>query len=172
MGGLREVKQPAVFLDLARRVPHVRFVMVGGSVPSDPQYAAKIRDAARSIPNLTLTGQVPQREVVRILRSASILVNTSRFEGFPNAFLEAWAAGSPVVSLVDVDGHWRMTVADDGKGFDAQAELEANRDRPSLGLTNVRERMGLLGGSLDIQSNHGGGTTVTLRLPKAARIGG
>jgi glycosyltransferase involved in cell wall biosynthesis len=104
VGGLRDVKQPAVFLDLARRLPHVRFVMVGGPVDSDRQYAVKIRDDARSIPNLTLTGHVPQGEVVRILESASVLVNTSRFEGFPNAFLEAWAAGVPIVSLVDVDG--------------------------------------------------------------------
>ena len=104
VGALREVKQPAVFLDLARRLPDVRFVMVGGPVPSDPAHAERIRADARSIPNLTLTGRVAQEEVARILGSASILVNTSRFEGFPNAFLEAWAAGVPIVSLVDVDG--------------------------------------------------------------------
>lgn len=103
IGALREVKQPAVFLDLARRLPRVRFVMVGGEVPSDPGYAARIRDEAHSIPNLTLTGRVPQEDVAKILGEASVLVNTSRFEGFPNAFLEAWAAGVPVVSLVDVD---------------------------------------------------------------------
>jgi two-component system CheB/CheR fusion protein len=76
------------------------------------------------------------------------------------------------VSLSEADGHLRVVVADDGKGFDAAAEQAANRDRPSVGLTSVRERVGLLGGSLDIRSNHGEGTTVTLRLPKAARIGG
>lgn len=103
VGALREVKQPAMFLDLARRLPQLRFVMVGGPVDSDPGHAARIREEAKSIPNLTLTGRVPQEEVVRILSHASVLVNTSRFEGFPNAFLEAWAAGAAIVSLVDVD---------------------------------------------------------------------
>ncbi len=103
VGALRDVKQPAAFLDLAWKLPHLRFVMVGGPVDSDPGHAARIRDDAKSIPNLTLTGRVPQEEVARILGESSMLVNTSRFEGFPNAFLEAWAAGVPIVSLVDVD---------------------------------------------------------------------
>ncbi len=103
VGALRDVKQPAVFLDLARRLPSVRFVMVGGPVDSDPGHAERIREDARSIPNLTLTGRVSQEEVSRILGESSVLVNTSRFEGFPNAFLEAWAAGVPIVSLIDVD---------------------------------------------------------------------
>lgn len=103
VGALRDVKQPGVFLDLARRLPNMQFVMVGGPVDSDPGHAARIRDDARSIPNLTLTGRVSQDEVTRILGGASVLVNTSKFEGFPNAFLEAWAAGVPIVSLVDVD---------------------------------------------------------------------
>lgn len=76
------------------------------------------------------------------------------------------------ISLSEADGQVQVVVADDGKGFDAAAQQEASRDRPSVGLTSVRERVGLLGGSLDIRSNHGDGTTVTLRLPKAARIGG
>jgi glycosyltransferase involved in cell wall biosynthesis len=103
VGALREVKQPAAFLELARRLPGIRFVMVGGPVDSDPGHAARVREDAKSISNLTLTGRVSQDEVARILSQASVLVNTSRYEGFPNAFLEAWAAGLPIVSLVDVD---------------------------------------------------------------------
>lgn len=104
VGALRDVKQPAAFLELARRLPGLRFVMVGGPVDSDPGHAARVHEDAKSISNLTLTGRVSQDEVARILSHASVLVNTSRYEGFPNAFLEAWAAGLPIVSLVDVDG--------------------------------------------------------------------
>jgi len=104
VGALREVKQPALFLELARRLPEVRFVMVGGPVPSDPGHAERIRAEASGIENLTLTGWMPPEEVARILEKSSVLVNTSRFEGFPNAFLEAWSAGVSVVSLNDVDG--------------------------------------------------------------------
>ncbi len=103
IGALRAVKQPAMFLDLARRLPELRFLMVGGPVDSEPEHAARVRYEARDIPNLTLTGRVAPEEVSRILSESSVLVNTSRFEGFPNAFLEAWTAGVPIVSLVDVD---------------------------------------------------------------------
>jgi glycosyltransferase involved in cell wall biosynthesis len=35
---------------------------------------------------------------------ARVLLNTSEAEGFPNAYLQAWRSGTPVVSPVDPDG--------------------------------------------------------------------
>jgi signal transduction histidine kinase len=60
-----------------------------------------------------------------------------------------------------------LTLADDGAGFDPEllAGLPAGRaDR--YGLQGVRERMELVGGTLEIASRPGGGTTITLRAPK------
>jgi glycosyltransferase involved in cell wall biosynthesis len=103
-GGLRAVKRPELFLELARELPDRRFVLLGGELPSEPEFGRKIRDAAGQIPNVTAPGFVPADEVAGYLSRAAVLANTSSFEGFPNAFLEAWARKTPVVSFVDIDG--------------------------------------------------------------------
>jgi signal transduction histidine kinase len=55
-----------------------------------------------------------------------------------------------------------LVVRDDGVGFDAEAAL----DRASgLGLHGMRERVALLGGSVEIESSPGHGTTVRARIP-------
>ena len=63
-----------------------------------------MRESAARIPNLTLTGQIPHVAIRDHLSRAVVLVNTSKVEGFPNAYLEAWNLGVPVVSFNDVDG--------------------------------------------------------------------
>ncbi|HEX5131071.1 MAG TPA: glycosyltransferase family 4 protein, partial [Candidatus Krumholzibacteria bacterium] len=103
-GGLRKIKRPDLFLELARRLPDQQFVMVGGATGTEPEYAAGIEASASDIGNLTMTGWKPHSEVLALLKNASLLVNTSTVEGFPNSYLEAWNHGVPVVSFNDVDG--------------------------------------------------------------------
>ncbi len=52
-------------------------------------------------------------------------------------------------------------IEDDGAGFDAEAAERAGR----LGLTGMRERAELRGGSLTIESQPGAGTTVFVEIP-------
>lgn len=93
-----EWKRPEVFLKLAKAIPEARFQMVGG--PSQDQgFYKQIKAEASKIPNLDFVGFVPHREVGRYFEEASVFVNTSDVEGFPNTFLEAWARYTPVVSL-------------------------------------------------------------------------
>ncbi|MBI2830671.1 MAG: glycosyltransferase family 4 protein [Chloroflexi bacterium] len=92
------VKQPELFLKLAASLPDARFQMIGGA-EQDIEFYNNIEKSARSIPNLEFVGFVPHQEISRYFGEASVLVNTSRFEGFPVTFLEAWASYTPVVSL-------------------------------------------------------------------------
>jgi signal transduction histidine kinase len=59
----------------------------------------------------------------------------------------------------------RLTVTDDGRGFDVARALEAHR---RLGLHTIRERAELLGGRAEISSSPGQGTTVSLVVPVSA----
>jgi PAS domain S-box-containing protein len=66
------------------------------------------------------------------------------------------------------DNHVFVIVEDDGRGFDPRA-LEADRDGvPCLGVLGMRERLGLVGGSLEIDSAPGEGTVVIASIPLSA----
>ena len=58
----------------------------------------------------------------------------------------------------------RLTVHDNGGGFDPGASL-------GIGMTAMRERVGGLGGSANIESARGGGTTVSVVVPLPAGKG-
>jgi signal transduction histidine kinase len=66
------------------------------------------------------------------------------------------------VRLEDGGGKFVLTVADDGRGFDASAPMLRGR---RLGLTSMEERAAELGGRLAVQSRPGEGTTVRLEAP-------
>jgi two-component system CheB/CheR fusion protein len=80
-------------------------------------------------------------------------------------------ASSAAVSLRELDGELVIDVRDEGKGFDAEAILSGGLKPESFGLTSVHERIGFLGGSLEVVSKPGEGTTVKARLPRSAKIG-
>ena len=103
VGAIRRAKRPELFLDLARRIPEKQFVLIGGKSATESRFAERIVEDATSIPNLTWTGHLVPDEVHRYLERAALLINTSSVEGFPNAYLEAWSHGVPVVTLSDVD---------------------------------------------------------------------
>jgi signal transduction histidine kinase len=83
-------------------------------------------------------------------------------ESLTNAVRHARATRVDVELVRDGDDAL-LTVADNGVGFDRGA-----RPRPrSFGLRGISERVLLLGGHLDIDTQPGGGTRVTARIPVA-----
>lgn len=97
-GTIKQLKRPELLVELARRLPAVRFRLVGGG---DAAIMARLQAAAQTLPNLELTGFVPYAHIDAQFDGARLLVNTSEFEGFPNTFLQAWARGIPSVSFFD-----------------------------------------------------------------------
>ncbi|MDI3463758.1 MAG: Circadian input kinase A [Nitrospira sp.] len=118
--------------------------------------------------NLTVTVLVPEHcepdlpEAHRVLLFQSVrelLINASKHAGTDKA----------TVLMQQRDDSLRVTVSDEGKGFDlAAAEGTPGGEISSkFGLFSIRERMRALGGSFDIQSAPGRGTTAMLVLPLA-----
>lgn len=103
VSNLRPVKRPEVVLDLARRLPNVKFVLAGGALPGADDYFRTVMQAASDVPNLTCPGAVPYSDVGALFSRARVFLNTSEIEGFPNTFLQAWIRGVPVVTFFDPD---------------------------------------------------------------------
>lgn len=64
--------------------------------------------------------------------------------------------------------HVLAVVEDNGRGFDAEALAEAPARGRRLGLVGMRERAELLGGTLNVESTPGLGTSVFVRIPVGA----
>ena len=58
-----------------------------------------------------------------------------------------------------------VTVQDDGRGFDLQKVLDSYDKRGSFGLLNIEERAKLIGGTSELSSATGQGTTVRVTVP-------
>jgi glycosyltransferase involved in cell wall biosynthesis len=99
-GTVKPIKRPELFVDLARQCPELRFCLVGGG---DDSYVKPLRELANGVDNIEFAGVVPYYEVEKYLDGASIVINTSITEGFPNTFLQAWSRGIPTVSFFDPD---------------------------------------------------------------------
>jgi two-component system CheB/CheR fusion protein len=85
-------------------------------------------------------------------------------EALNNIFKHAQASRADVL-LERRDGSVVLIIEDDGVGFDSNIKTETDR---GLGLLGMGERAALIGGTLEIESSPGGGTTVFARVPLAA----
>lgn len=94
---IRPQKQLSILLDIAEQLPTLRFVIVGGFGRESSRKELEFR--MQGIRNLRYEGPRPFDDVIQLLMSSKILVNTSSWEGFPNTMLDAWSTGVPVVSL-------------------------------------------------------------------------
>ena len=98
---IRARKRPDIFLDLAAALPEYQFRMIGGPGNGEADLFESIKNRAQSMANVEFKGFVPYVRVEEHFAQASVLVNTSEAEGFPNTFLQAWARAIPTVSFFD-----------------------------------------------------------------------
>jgi glycosyltransferase involved in cell wall biosynthesis len=119
---LVEYKLPDRYVELAEALPDARFRMVACLMSETPPgMAERIEAAAERLPNLELLPARPRSELLEEMRDAVAVVKTSRIEGMPNGFLEAWARGVPVLSL-NVDPDAKIANNDIGVAADGSME--------------------------------------------------
>ena len=68
------------------------------------------------------------------------------------------------VTLARRGARLAASIQDDGQGFDMDAVLRG-QNRKNFGLTTMQERAGSIGGFLDVQTQIGGGTRISVSVP-------
>jgi PAS domain S-box-containing protein len=66
-------------------------------------------------------------------------------------------------------GRMRITIADNGKGFNLPEQVGDLAKLGKLGLAGMQERVQLLGGNISITSSPGKGTTITVEVPGSSK---
>jgi len=69
------------------------------------------------------------------------------------------------VSLQKIDRKVKLTIQDDGRGFDPEKAISQENPKRGLGLSSMKERTELSGGSFAIESAAGKGTTISVSWP-------
>jgi two-component system sensor histidine kinase DegS len=132
-----------------------------GLVPTLKKYIDAFRDQPGLELRLAVSGMDRRLESyleVMIFRAVQEVLNNAIQHG---------QAGQIRIQVDLGDSNVRVTVDDNGRGFDVDA-LDDPRNR-SLKL--IRERVEMLGGYLDVESVIGQGTRITFQVPAAEPVG-
>lgn len=128
-----------------------------GLIPTLKRYIEAYADQPSMDVRLSLTGTERRLEPyleVMVFRAIQEILN--------NAIRHSQA--TQVKVQVDMsDTNVRITVDDNGKGFD----VDTLDEKSNLGLKVIRDRVEMLGGFLEVDSVTGQGTRVTFQLPAA-----
>lgn len=124
LGRLDPIKRPWLFLELARKFPHVIFHFLGKN-----HFEVNGGWNNSNVPeNIRFHGHVEGLVKQSILQNAWVVINTSIHEALPISFLESFSMGIPVLAMQNPDelasrfgvfsGRWN------GDGLEGLASLE------------------------------------------------
>ena len=157
------------------------------------EVAAQLKDAARTARNVTSDLDMPvleNGELVAALRwlasragerhNLKVELNTPKHLDVPHDALRVLLASlvrellfnvvkhaatdRAWLTVTQTQGRLNIEVRDEGRGFDP---ADAHTDATGFGLTSVRERLHLFGGSLSIEGGKNKGTCVTITVPNS-----
>jgi two-component system sensor histidine kinase DegS len=134
-----------------------------GLIPTLRRYSDSYQEKNNTAINLHILGDERRleshREVI-LFRSIQELINNARDHARATTITLTIDMGQEVVAA---------TVEDNGQGFNPEAIFDTE-DNPqntekAMGLKTLRERLELIGGSLEIQSEEAQGSRITARIP-------
>ena len=114
VGSLIPLKQYNIFLEIVaeikKQIPGVKASLVGKG-PEKERLQSVINNFQLES-NVTMTGELPYNEVLKLMQRAKVFLHTSSYEGFGCVCLEALYGGAQVISFcrpmnIDIP-HWHI----------------------------------------------------------------
>lgn len=132
-----------------------------GAVPTLRRYIDDFQDKSGLSVALDVIGEerrlVPYVEVTIFRLIQELLHNVSQH-----------AHASHVQVSLDLQGSMiGISVEDDGSGFDLDEAMASAKERKTLGIITMLQRLEMLGGKIDFDTSLGRGTKVTMEIPAA-----
>lgn len=113
---------------------------------------------------LTVLVQI-EADSIELPDDQAILLFQSVRELLFNVVKYAQVKTATVIWSKQSEAELRLTVADDGKGFDREAAAVKDPNSGGFGLFSIGERMQAMGGRFEVESACGQGTRATMILP-------
>lgn len=130
-----------------------------GLIPTLRRYGEEFGEEGGLRVNLTITGRerrfAPYKEVTVFRVIQELLINAR----------EVSRATRAQVSVDLGEDRLRVSVEDDGSGFEMSALGRGSAVAEKMGLDTLRERIEMLGGQFQLESTPGKGTRVIIELP-------
>ncbi len=148
VGRCTALKRPELFVELAKRIPTKRFVMImSPPIEVEPEIfkrmAVELVNEAKTLPNMIFMEYVPFNKIQSFFNQAQLFVNTSEYEGFPNTFIQSCLGGTPIASLkVDPDefiARNKLGIACDDN-FDNLVKYVKNLNSDQVGALGAKAR--------------------------------
>lgn len=144
---------------LARLRPH------GLDAASLPQELLGLVDKARARhPGLVIAAEIAP-QLPALSEDAALALYRSLQEALTNALRHSGARSLQVRLDLPTPQALRLQMRDDGCGRADAIEARPRGARGGLGLPGMRERLAMVGGSLQLHDNPGGGLCVEVRVP-------
>jgi two-component system, NarL family, sensor histidine kinase DegS len=128
-----------------------------GLVPTVKRYVDSYKEKSGMQCSMTVTGTDQRLDSAR-----EVVIFRGLQELLGNIRQHAQATQVRILMEIDAD-RVRVTVEDNGTGFDAHAAVE--RKAKATGLATLKDRMDLLGGYLQVDSQLGNGARIVMEVP-------
>jgi glycosyltransferase involved in cell wall biosynthesis len=103
VGNFKKLKRPEIFIELAKEVLKsnigLRFFMIGSPALNLPKYQNELEQKIKKNDNLIWLKKQPIEVVNEYIEDSKIFINTSKWEGFPNTYIQAWMRETPTITL-------------------------------------------------------------------------
>jgi glycosyltransferase involved in cell wall biosynthesis len=103
LANFRYQKNLKLLHDIVLRFPKEYFKVAGvEKLPLDNETEVYLKKL-ENLQNVEFMGLVPRNRVLAFLHKSKFLLNTSRYEGFSNTFLESMVTGTPILTTSNVN---------------------------------------------------------------------